>query len=157
MPTDWEIVTGPDGTVLAVDGGAPAHWRDKRLHTSMEVPAELRDAAGALLRELHGSGRPLNMITVTLPATGQTIRLIAIQALSLQREPTDLRTLLGSTIGVLHSRDVAVDVSLDTIIDERLPARLWLGSRSAAVSGKDGLDRFRAACRAESPLRPRNK
>ena len=132
MPTDWEIVTRADGTVLTVDGGAPDHWRDTRLQTSTEVPAELRHAASTLLRELHDSGRPLNMATVTLPMTQQTIRVIAIQAVPLERAPTDLRTLLESTFGVLRSQAVAADVALDTVIDRNLPPLLWLDPHKIA-------------------------
>jgi signal transduction histidine kinase len=42
MTGEWLIVLNADGTVLAVDGGAPLDWIDRRLQECGNVPADAR-------------------------------------------------------------------------------------------------------------------
>src|SRR4051812_49353292 len=49
---DWLLLLSGDGTVEAVDGGAPLEWVSRRVDACAGLPAEVLAAADELVREI---------------------------------------------------------------------------------------------------------
>jgi signal transduction histidine kinase len=118
---DWHLVLGRDGTVLGATDGAPATWIGTRLDDREDVPADLKNAGRALLDRGRHSPAPVSA-RVALQSTSHAVHLTVVDALPIRREPTDLRALLRSTLGVMQRQAKAVDVTLTIAVDPDVPA-----------------------------------
>jgi hypothetical protein len=88
MEPHAQIVIGPDGTVIAATGPLPPGLLDVRLDDCDALPHEIREAGSALLRQLIRSGNRFVSRTVALEGAGQSVQLVAIEALPIRREAT---------------------------------------------------------------------
>ncbi len=119
MSAEWLIVLGADGTVLAAQG-APTDWIGR--HVADEaLPAELRHEAVKMLRDFYRSDGPLQTASVTIPSTGQLVRLLALYAVPVRRAATDLSELLRSTIAVMKQQAEAMEVALTLDVAADIP------------------------------------
>jgi signal transduction histidine kinase len=64
--------------------------------------------------------------------TDQAVREIVVDALPLRRVPTDVRALLESALGVMRRQANALDVTLDLVIEGRVPAKISLDAEKTA-------------------------
>jgi signal transduction histidine kinase len=121
----WSIILGADGTVLAAAGGVPGEWVGARLDACRGVPSDLRASARALLQDRHA---PAAQVVPGEPP----VQLMAVEALPIRRVPTDLRSLLASTIEPLSLQAKALDVRMKIEIPEPLPMHVALDADKVA-------------------------
>jgi signal transduction histidine kinase len=118
---DWSVVLARDGTVLAVTDGAPPSWVGARLAECGDVSEDVKEAARALLERSYRSGHPA-VVTVPLRSAQKRLRLhlTVVEALPVRRVPTDLRSLLRSSLDVLHRQAKSLDVALTIEVQDEL-------------------------------------
>jgi signal transduction histidine kinase len=131
MATDWHLVLSRDGTVLGATDGAPASWVGTRLNHRDDVPEDLKEAGRAVLGSAEHSSSPV-AASVSLQSIQHAVHLTVIDALPLQRAPTDLRALLQSTLEVMHRQAKACDVTLTVVVDDQVPALVSLDAGKIA-------------------------
>jgi signal transduction histidine kinase len=102
MSVEWLVVVSADGTVLAVDGGAPNDWIGSRLE-------ERTDRSPT-----------------------QPVRVLTVSAVAVQRRPTDLAALLRTTLAVMAPQARAIDATLTLDADPDVPATLSLDPEKIA-------------------------
>jgi signal transduction histidine kinase len=132
MNLDAQIVIGPDGVVLAVAGDLPTNLVDAHLEDCEGLSREIRDAGQALLHRLHRSRNRVVTHDLTLDGGGRRLQLVAIEALAIRRAPTDVRALLASKLSVLSFQAAAVDVTLNIVVADDVPAIVLLDSEKVA-------------------------
>lgn len=115
MNDEWLIVLGPDGSVLALSGGAPAEWMGTKLQTRTDVPTPLRDAARVLVEHLVDPVRATSVERIRLPAADGTpaVEIVGIEAIPVRREPTDLDALLRSALAIMRAQAEAAEIALE--------------------------------------------
>jgi len=118
--SEWLIVIGADGTILATAEGAPTDWINRTVSDEV-VPAELRDRAAAMLRDFYQSEGPLQTVSVTLADSGQRIRLLALYAVPVRRAETNLADLLQSTVALMKEQAESLDCALTLDVAADLP------------------------------------
>ncbi len=131
IATDWHLVLGRDGTVIGATDGAPASWVGARLDACADAPAELKEAARSLLDAPHPSGAAVAAV-VPLKSREHVVHLTAIEAVPIRRGPTDIRTLLRSTLEVLRRQAKAIDIDFKIIADANVPPIVWLDAAKVA-------------------------
>jgi len=131
MASDWHLVLDPDGVVIAALAGAPAEWIDSRLIDRRDAPPELRNAALLITNHIVTAGLRAASKTLSLEG-GQVVHLVALDAIPLHRRPTDLRTLLPATLGVVKDQARAVDVSLRILFDATVPRSVSVDAEKLA-------------------------
>jgi signal transduction histidine kinase len=122
------VVVGLDGVVLGTTGTLPPGLAGIPLGSCSVLPPVVRDAGTALVNDLRRSAGGARMRTID--AEGQSIDLVAVEALALRRAPTDLGRLLRSKLAVLESQastaglafhvDVAADVPAANVDAEKI-------------------------------------
>jgi signal transduction histidine kinase len=125
------LVLSRSGTVLAASEGAPASWVGLRLDALEDAPADLHEAGRTILAKAAHAACPLAM-SVFLQSTQQPANLTVIDALPLQREPTDLRALLTASLDVMRRQATTSDVTLNVVVDDEVPRRVSLDPRKIA-------------------------
>jgi signal transduction histidine kinase len=131
MATDWQLILSRDGTVLGATEGAPASWIGTKLDERNDVPKHLKEAGRALLDRANHSATPA-AASVSLPSRRHAVHLTVIDALPLTRVATDLRALLRSTLEALQQQAKASDVTLNVVVDDRVPAVVPLDAQKIA-------------------------
>lgn len=126
------IVIGPDGTVLAATGDLPPGLVDVRLDDCVGLSSEIREAGKALLHQLQASGNRVVSRTVELDGTGQSLQLMAAEAVPIRRAATNVRTLLTSKLAVLASQAATVDMTLSVEFADDVPAVVQVDSEKVA-------------------------
>ena len=130
----WVVVLGPDATVLAVKN-APPEWAGTRFDKREDVPAELREAAAALVRAVHQPSRSMAM-DAPRPWSDEPdaplVQLIAIEAIPIRRSAMDLRALLSSAMEVLAAQATTLDVDLRVKCDENFTGTVSLDPEKVA-------------------------
>jgi signal transduction histidine kinase len=126
-----QIVVGPDGTVLGTVGHTPVRAGDV-IQDADPVDRALREAGGALVRELRASGRSIAAAAVGTDSAGSAIQLLAIEALPVRRAPTDTRGLFDGVSAVMRQQAAAIDVSLGVSLDDSVPPVLSLDAEKLA-------------------------
>jgi signal transduction histidine kinase len=58
----------------------------------------------------------------TVLAPGDNSRPVVVDAIPIRRAPTDIRALMTSSLGAMIAQAHAADVTLETSVDERVPA-----------------------------------
>jgi signal transduction histidine kinase len=132
MERDAQIVIGPDGTVLAATGELPPGLVDVGLEECVGLSREIRETGKALLQQLRHSGDRVAIQTVALDGGGRKVQLVAIEALAIRRAATDVRALLASKLAVIASQAAAVDVTLNVVVADDVPAVVHLDSEKVA-------------------------
>ena len=131
MTATWHLVLGRDGTVLVATDGAPARWVGTRLEECADAPEDLKAAGRALLdRAIHEAG-PVSTSPL-VPSMDSQICVTVIDALPLRRQPVDIGALLRSSLSALSRQAKAADITLNLVIDDRIPPRLWLDADKIA-------------------------
>lgn len=123
---------GPDGTVLAATGGLPHGLVGVRLEDCDGLPPEIRDAGIALLHQLRASGDRVVSRTIAIDGAGQTLQLVAIEALAIRRTATNVRELLTSKLAVISFQAGSVDVTLTVEVADNVPTAVQLDSDKVA-------------------------
>jgi signal transduction histidine kinase len=110
---DWGVVLARDGTVLSVTDGAPASWIGARLFETDDVPEVVKEAGRALIERSHRAGHPATG-TVSWRSGEKPLRLhlTVVEALPVRRVPTDLPSLMRSSLDVLQRQAKSLDVAL---------------------------------------------
>jgi signal transduction histidine kinase len=118
--TDWHLVLGRDGTVLGATDGAPASWVGAHLDDRDDVPEDLKKAGRSALGGAYHAGSTI-ATSVLLQSIPHRVHLTVIDALPLRRTPTDVRTLLQSSLEVMQRQAKSFDVALEVVVDRRVP------------------------------------
>jgi signal transduction histidine kinase len=121
---DWLIILNADGTVLAVDGGAPADWIGTRLEERNDVPADVQRVTLLTRRQINESTERASIVSTTVTSTHPPVRILVIDAMPLRRTATDLRALLESTIQVMEPQARAIEVALTLDVAPDVPGTL---------------------------------
>ena len=132
MPSEWVIVLNADGTVLAVDGGAPIDWIGTRLESRTDVSAEVQHVVAATRHQLDECGATASMISNIVTSPDRQIRVLVLHAAPVRRVATDLRALLESTIRVMELQARAIDVVLKLDVAPDVPLTLFLDPEKMA-------------------------
>jgi two-component system sensor histidine kinase BaeS len=132
MTSEWLMVLNADGTVLAVDGGAPVDWIGTRVEDRADVPDEVRNVSAQARRQIHESTTPPGLVSRTVSSTAQPVRVLALHTVPVRRAPTDLRALLESTVTVMEQQARALDVALTLDIGADVPRTIYLDPEKMA-------------------------
>jgi signal transduction histidine kinase len=132
MEAHSQIVIGPDGTVLAATGKLPPDLMDARLEDCGALSREVREAGKALLQQLLLSGSRIVSQTVVLDSAGQSLQVVAIEAMPIRRTATDIRDLLASKLAVISFQARAVDITLSINVADNVPPVLQIDSEKIA-------------------------
>jgi signal transduction histidine kinase len=132
MKAEWLIVLNADGTVLAVDGGAPLEWLDTRVQERADVPADVRRAADEARRQCDASSPDGNLVSTTVTSAAPAVRILALHAIPVRRRATDLRALLESTVRVMEQQARAIEVALALDVGSDVPRTLCLDPEKIA-------------------------
>ncbi len=114
--TDWLLMLSPDGTVEAVDGGAPSSWVSRRADECAGLPDEVRRAARKLVRDLtQPPAAPLlRRVRVRAEVPGRpSFTLIAVEAIPVRRAEVLLAPLIRRALSPLLRQAAAERVSLE--------------------------------------------
>jgi signal transduction histidine kinase len=125
-------VLNADGTVLAVNGGAPPDWIDTRLQERTDVPADLRQAAADVRRQFDTSAPGAGVVSTTVVCGSQPVRILALHAVPVHQPAVDLRALLESTVKVMEPQARAIGVALTLDVGPDLPPTLRLDPEKIA-------------------------
>ncbi len=134
MNRDTQIVIGPDGTVLGATGAFSPDLIDVRLEECEALPRAVKDAGKELLVELRSGRSQVATRNVMLDGEDRRVQLVAIEALAIRRAATDVRQLLASKLDVLASQAAASEVTLSVVIDDDVPAVVYLDAEKLAWS-----------------------
>jgi len=126
MSAEWLIVLNADGTVLAVDGGAPEEWIGTRVEERPDISADLRRVASETRRQSHEHASHAGRVATTVLAAEQPVRILALAAVPVRRVPTDLRRLLGLTVKVMALQARAIEAALTLDVDANVPRLLFV-------------------------------
>jgi signal transduction histidine kinase len=129
--TDWHLILGRDGTVIGATDGAPESWIGMRLDESADVPEELKKAGRVLLGTPHHAAAAV-ALTVPLESAEHVVHLTVIDAMPIRRGPTDMRSLLRSTLEVLRRQARSTDITLQITVDANVPPIVWLDAVKVA-------------------------
>jgi signal transduction histidine kinase len=132
MTAEWLIVLNADGTVLAVHGGAPREWIDTRIQERADVPADVRQAAAEMRRELDTSAPDASLVSTTVVSAARPVQILALHAVSVRRPAIDLRALLESTVTVMERQARAIGVALTLDVGPDVPPTLRLDPEKIA-------------------------
>jgi signal transduction histidine kinase len=124
------LVVGPDGVVLGAGGTLPSGLAGTPLAACIALPPAVREAGAALVTELRqAAGR---VVRRAIDAGGQSIDLVAVEALAIHRTPTDLRKLLRSKLAVMASQASTGGLTLQIDIADEVPATVSLDAEKVA-------------------------
>ncbi len=112
--SEWLVLLGADGVVMAVDGGAPVRWVGQRLagcddaHVVMKTEAE-RMRLG--FQRVHGSGGIRR--SVVLREEGPRVSLVMIEAMMIRPIEVNVGVLLRDALAPMFAQAELVNVSLN--------------------------------------------
>ena len=129
--TAWHLVLTPDGIVMAATDGAPRSWVGTPLADLDDAPDDLKEAGRELLDTAYHSASSAAAL-VPLKSVDHSVHLTVVDALPIRRVPTDLRTLLGSTLEPMQRQARAVDVTLKIVVEPDVPASVCLDGEKIA-------------------------
>jgi signal transduction histidine kinase len=129
--TDWHLILGRDGTVIGATDGAPESWIGARIDECVDAPEELKEAGRTLLRTPHHTAAAV-AARVPLKSGARVVHLTVIDAMPIRRGPTDMRSLLRSTLEVLHRQARSTDITLRVTVDANVPPIVWLDAAKVA-------------------------
>jgi signal transduction histidine kinase len=132
MKAEWLIVLNANGTVLAVDGGAPLEWLDTRLQDRADVTADVQRAADEARRRCDESSADGNLGSATVTSVTPPVRILALHAIPMRRRAIDLRALLESTVEVMEQQARAIEVALTLDVGPDVPRTLCLDPEKIA-------------------------
>lgn len=132
MSAEQVVVMTADGTVLAVEGGAPAEWIGTRVEEREDVPADVRRMAAETHRRMRDAGDRGGMASTSSASTGTTMRIVALHAMPLRRTAIDLRALLASSIAVMEQQARAMEVALTLEVAPEVPKALYADPEKVA-------------------------
>jgi signal transduction histidine kinase len=118
--TDWLIVMNAEGTILAVDGGAPRDWVGTRPEDRNDVSRDLQQFMAATRRQFTESAARMSHVA-TATAADPPVRVMVLDAMPVTRIATDLRALLTSTVQVMESQARAIEVALTLDVAPDVP------------------------------------
>jgi signal transduction histidine kinase len=131
MTMEWLVVVNTDGTVLAVDGGAPLEWMGTRLGDRADAPDDVRRVLAEMRRQADKPAAQATMVA-RIGATTQPIRILALHAVPVRYVATDLRMLLQSTVGVMADQARALDAVLRLDVEPAVPQIIALDPEKIA-------------------------
>ncbi len=120
--TDWLLMLSRDGTVEAVEGGAPASWVARRVDECAGLPDEVRRAARQLVRALAQplAGTLVRRARVRAEAAGApSFTLIAVEAILLRPAEVALAPLIRRALEPLTKQAAAELVSLQLDVADK--------------------------------------
>jgi len=129
--TDWHLILGRDGTVIGATDGAPESWIGARIEDSADAPEELKEASRTLLGTPHHAAAAV-ATAAPLKSGGGVVHLTVIDAMPIRRGPTDMRSLLRSTLEVLRRQARSTDINLQVTVDANVPPIVWLDAAKVA-------------------------
>lgn len=116
--TDWHIVLSRDGTVLDATDGAPRVWVGARLDDREDVPEDVKLAGREAMERANHDGRP----AASGPTGPHAAHVAVVDAVPLRCAPTDVRTLLRSSLEILKHQAEAFDIALRVQVDDTVPS-----------------------------------
>lgn len=129
--TDWHLILSRDGTVIGATDGAPESWIGARLDESADAPEELKEAGRALLRTPHHTAAAVATM-VSLDSGAGVVHLTVVDSMPIRRGPTDMRSLLRSTLEVLRRQARSTDITFQVTVDANVPSIVWLDAAKVA-------------------------
>jgi signal transduction histidine kinase len=122
--TDWLLMLSRDGTVEAVDGGAPASWLARRVDECAGLPEGVRTAARKLVRELGQplAGTLLRRVRVAPDAAGApSFTLVTVEAIPIRPAEVGLAALIRHALSPLARQAAAERISLQLDLPDETP------------------------------------
>jgi signal transduction histidine kinase len=133
--TDWLLMLARDGTVEAVDGGAPTSWLARRVEDCADLPEAVKGAARKLLRDLAQplAGTLLRRARVAPEAPGEpSFTLLAVEGILVRPAETALGPLVQRALDPLVRQAEAELVSLEIDLAGEAPQTLSIDADKIA-------------------------
>lgn len=127
MNDDWLLMLNRDGTIEAVDGGAPASWVSRRASECADLPEAVRAAARQLLRDLSQplSSALVRRIRVAPEREGApSFTLLAVEAVLIRPAPVAIEPMIQRLLEPLAAQGRELGVVLDVKIASSLPKEI---------------------------------
>ena len=124
---DWLVMVGGDGTVTAVEGGAPSSWIRRRVEGCAGMPEAVQAAARGFVR---GLARPLSSTAVRrmrIASEGPgspSFTLLAIEAVPLRPVEVALDALIRRALQPLMVQAEGAHIALRVETSEDFPQRV---------------------------------
>jgi signal transduction histidine kinase len=122
--TDWLLMLSRDGTVEAVDGGAPPSWLARRVDDCAGLPDGVKSAARKLVRDLAQplAGTLLRRVRVEPEApSAPSFTLVSIEAILIRPAEVPLAALIRRALEPLVRQAEAEGVTLQLDLPDELP------------------------------------
>lgn len=133
--TDWLVMLDGDGTVTAVEGGAPSAWIRRRIEDCSGMPDAVRVAARGFVR---GLARPLSSSVVRRMRVAPegpgspSFTLLAVSAIPLRPVDVALDTLIRRALQPLTVQADSAHVALRVETADDLPKRIAIDGEKIA-------------------------
>lgn len=132
---DWLLLVGRDGTIEAVDGGAPASWIARRIDDCAGLPDAVKRAARKLVRDPAdplASTRLRRVLVEPETAGAPSFTLLAVEAILLRLDEVAFEPLIRKALAPLAHQAEGLGVSLRVEADAGLPLRLPIDAAKIA-------------------------
>jgi signal transduction histidine kinase len=127
------ILIGPDGVVIAATWPRRDEVLDRHLASCSDVPFAIREAGELALRALQcGSANRCAVQVATLEGGAGVVQVIAVEAVGLRRQPTDIRQLLAAKLGVLQDQARAAAIAFSVHVGDDVPRAVPLDNEKVA-------------------------
>jgi signal transduction histidine kinase len=133
--TDWLLMLARDGTVEAVDGGAPTSWPARRVEECAGLPETVKSTARKLLRDLTQplSGTVLRRVRVPPEAPGEpSFTLIAVEGILIRPAEAALAPLVRRALEPLVRQAEAELISLEIDLADEAPQKVSIDADKIA-------------------------
>lgn len=133
--TDWLVMLGADGTVTAVEGGAPPSWIRRRIEDCSGMPEGVRVAARGFIR---GLARPLSSLVVRRMRVAPegpgspSFTLLAVEAIPLRPVEVAVEALIRRALQPLTVQADSAHVTLRIETADDLPKRIAVDGEKIA-------------------------
>jgi signal transduction histidine kinase len=132
---DWLVMLSGNGTVAAVEGGAPPGWIARRVDDCPGMPEAVRAAARGFVREI---ARPSSNVVVRRARVpperdgAPSFTLLAVEAIPLRPAEAALEPLIRRTLEPLSRQAESADITLRIESTPDLPARMSIDGEKIA-------------------------
>ena len=133
--TDWLVMLGSDGTVTAVEGGAPTAWIRRRGEDCAGMSEAVRTAARIFVR---GLARPLSSSVVRRmrlapdESGAPSYTLLAVEAIALRPVEVAVEALIRRALQPLMVQAESARITLRVECAEDLPERISIDGEKIA-------------------------
>ena len=129
---EWLVVLRGDGTVDAVEGGAPVTWLGRALVETPDAPSLLRRAAKELVEAPPDAHVRRSKVWCVIRDREIPVELLVVEALPVRRAFTSVRDVVMRTLDLFASQARSCELELSAEVAEDLPDAILVDGEKLA-------------------------